>query len=221
MWTELKEEVDHILVVDSIRALEHNSERHLGDAKNDCHLHFETVHVGQLLSGHEPGGVHSYWVNTVGFHMGCWLTLNEVVAAVTEKIEWDRRVIVVTESTESGEDTHQQQEVSQRVHSTCNTATTGLAVINAIKSESENEGAVHDVTEHDREKEWEGNTSKHCRISFFISGNAVSIYDLLENPTEFCFSKISWAGQLVVNFTTNNRTVETFALNLEYVIQKL
>jgi hypothetical protein len=53
---------------------------------------------------------------------------------------------------------------------------------------------VHDVTKHDCEQEWECNAGKNCWVSLFVGRNTVSIYDLLENPTELCLSKVGWAG---------------------------
>lgn len=53
---------------------------------------------------------------------------------------------------------------------------------------------MHDITKHDCEQEGECNASENSGVGFFVSGNAISVNDLLEDPTELSLSEIGWTG---------------------------
>ena len=66
---------------------------------------------------------------------------------------------------------------------------------------------MHNITKHDCEQERECNASKNSGIGFFVSWNAISVNDLLEDPTELSLSEVGWTGKLTVDFASHNGTV--------------
>jgi hypothetical protein len=130
-----------------------------------------------------------------------WLALNKNVAAVTEKIQRDRSVIVVAEATKSCENSHEQKEVSEWINSAGDVGASWFSVEDAIERESKKERSMHDVTEHDCEQEGERDAGKDGGVCFLVVWHAISIHNLLEDPTELGFSEICGSGQLMVNDT--------------------
>lgn len=60
---------------------------------------------------------------------------------------------------------------------------------------------MHDVTKHDCEQEGERDAGKDGGISFLVVWHAISIHNLLEDPTKLGFSEICGSSQLMVDDT--------------------
>jgi hypothetical protein len=63
---ELKEEVNHSLVINGIESFQTDSNSHLANTSDHSEFHLEGVHVSKFISRLEPLVVHSKWVDTVG-----------------------------------------------------------------------------------------------------------------------------------------------------------
>ena len=142
------------------------------------------------------------------------------VTTFTEQIQRNGSVIIVAKSTESCKYSHQQQKVSEWIDSTCDVRTAWFSKVDCIQRKCQYETSVHDVTKHDSEKEGERDACKHCGISFFVCRHSISVDNLLEHPTELCFSKISWSGEFLIHYSISDSTVQSLSLNFLHVVQK-
>jgi hypothetical protein len=51
---------------------------------------------------------------------------------------------------------------------------------------------MHDISEHDSEEKWERNASEHRWVHFLVTGDTISINNLLEKRSEFIGLEKGW-----------------------------
>ena len=80
---------------------------------------------------------------------------------------------------------------------------------------------MHDITEHNTEKEWDSDASEYTWICLLIIWNTISIHNLLENETKLILTEICWSNQFFVYFTTLNVNMKTCRIYLLHILQEL
>lgn len=63
---ELEVEIESVAEVDTVQALQNDTERHLDDGKDNCHLHLKVVGEREQLVGQGPHWVETNGVNAIG-----------------------------------------------------------------------------------------------------------------------------------------------------------
>jgi hypothetical protein len=100
-------------------------------------------------------------------------------AAGSEHIKRDRRVIIVAETTKSGEEAHQHEEVPVRVEIRCDVVS-AVASPADPQSEGEQETTVHHISKHHAKEERERDARKKSGVRLFVVRDAVGVDDVLE-----------------------------------------
>mmetsp|Transcript_2651 Transcript_2651/g.4438 ORF Transcript_2651/g.4438 Transcript_2651/m.4438 type:complete len:344 (+) Transcript_2651:1015-2046(+) len=92
--------------------------------------------------------------------------------------------VVVDEAAEGGEDAHEEEEVAHG----CEQLGQGAGLAGGqteVDGEEGEDGAVHDVAEHDAEEEGESDAGKVGGVDLLVGGRAVGVHDQLEGAREF------------------------------------
>ena len=215
MGPNLEDEFSPSLEVDSIETFNHSTKSHLSNTEYHWRFHFETIHEWNFLGASEPNRIKSKWINTVqlrsrsrilninlskdkffrlSFVIFIWLNTLWGVATLSEDLCWHWSVIVVNQAAVCCEEAHKKEEVSNRSKLSSQGSWFGWRKAEP-NTEDEKEGAMHDITEHDTEEEWERDACKQCWVCLFVSWNTISIYDQLERTCELVNLEICWLRQ--------------------------
>lgn len=73
---------------------------------------------------------------------------------------------------------------------------------------------MHNISEHNTEKERKGDASKHTWVCLLIVWHTISIHNLLEYETKLILTEVGWSDQLFVYFTTLNVNMKTCCIYL-------
>lgn len=101
------------------------------------------------------------------------------VKAGAKQVQADGKEIIINEATVSCEESHESYQVPVRIERS-DDAVIAVSILEHQKyTKQEGNEAVSDISEHDPEEEGECHSCEKGRISLLISGNTVSINDLL------------------------------------------
>mmetsp|Transcript_15406 Transcript_15406/g.31584 ORF Transcript_15406/g.31584 Transcript_15406/m.31584 type:complete len:724 (-) Transcript_15406:68-2239(-) len=206
----LEVQVEGLLEVDRVDALQDDTEAHLNDSQNDAQLHLEGIEKEELVGCHVPHRVQPKHVNGLvapvgGDELGdvalldVALVLSLEAVGRAKEVEAEGETIVVDKSRVDGKESHHQQHVPGGVHPPgelvgLGPVLDGLLVPDQKNPRQEQKGAVADVSVHDTEQEGKGSGRKERRVRLSVTGNPVGVDEFLVGVGELVGDKVRGGG---------------------------
>jgi len=207
---KLEEEVEFLLEVDGVDALEAGTGKHLNNTKDDTELHLEGVEEEELIGGYVPHGIETEGVNGLGgtklgglngdsalLDLSVVLTIED--PSRSEEVEAEGEHIVVNKTSVDGEEAHHDDHIATGMEAGCHLAELGLVVGLLVPEEvnagAEEEETVADISVHNTEEEGEGGSGEEGGVGLPITGNTVGVDELLVAVRELVGGEVGGRGR--------------------------